>query len=86
MVQRELVLQRTKEIIRENMPDMFGSVDEMTEDTMLNNRKGNIDSMGFILIITKLESEFNAHVPDNKWNNLVSLGDLVNAIVEYSKD
>ena len=86
MAQRELVLKRTKEIIRENMPDMFGSVDDMTENTMLNNKKGNIDSMGFILIITKLESEFNAHVPDNKWNHIVSLGDLVNAIVEYSKD
>ena len=45
MVQREKVLSRTKEIIRENMPDMFGSVDEMTEDTMLNNKNGNIDSM-----------------------------------------
>ena len=86
MVQREEVLKRTKQIIQENMPDMFGSVDEMTEDTMLNNKNGNIDSMGFILIITKLEAEFNAQVPDHKWNNLTTLGDLVNAIVEYSKD
>ena len=86
MVQREKVLTRTKEIIQENMPSMFGSVAEMTEDTMLNNKHGNVDSMGFILIITKLEAEFNAQVPDHKWNNLTTLGDLVNAIVEYSKD
>lgn len=85
MAQREKVMQRTKEIIRENMPDMFGSVDAMTEDTLLNNKDGNIDSMGFILIITKLESEFDASVPDSKWNNITTLGELVDAIVEYSR-
>ena len=42
--------------------------------------------MGFILIITKLEAEFNAEVPDHKWNRLTTLGDLVDAIVEYSKN
>lgn len=84
MVQREEVLRRTKEIIRENTPDMFGSVDDMDEKTMLNNRHGNIDSMGFILIITKLEAEFNAQVPDHIWNRLTTLGDLVDAIVKYS--
>ena len=85
MAQREKVMQRTKEIIRENMPDMFGRVDAMTEDTLLNNKDGNIDSMGFILIITKLESEFDASVPDSKWNNITTLGELVDAIVEYSR-
>jgi|LAHS01.1.fsa_nt_gb acyl carrier protein len=86
MVQREEVLKRTKQIIQENMPDMFGSVDDMTEKTTLNKQNGNIDSMGFILIITKLEAEFNAEVPDHKWNRLTTLGDLVDAIVEYSKN
>ena len=86
MVQREEVLKRTKQIIQENMPDMFGSVDDMTEKTTLNKQNGNIDSMGFILIITKLEAEFNAEVPDHKWNRLTTLGDLVEAIVEYSKN
>jgi acyl carrier protein len=86
MVEREKVLKRTKEIIQENMPNMFGSVEDMTEDTMLNNKHGNVDSMGFILIITKLESEFNAEVPDNKWNSISTLGELVDSIVTYSKD
>lgn len=86
MVQREKVLTRTKEIIQENMPSMFGSVAEMTEDTMLNNKHGNVDSMGFILIITKLEAEFNAEVPDSKWNSISTLGELVDSIVEYSKN
>ena len=72
MVQREEVLKRTKQIIQENMPDMFGSVDDMTEKTTLNKQNGNIDSMGFILIITKLEAEFNAEVPDHKWNRLTT--------------
>ena len=85
MVQREKVLNRAKEIIQENMPDMFGSVNDMTEDTTLNNKHGNVDSMGFILIITKLESEFHSHVPDHKWNKITTLGELVDSIVEYSK-
>ncbi|NLH63307.1 MAG: acyl carrier protein [Erysipelotrichaceae bacterium] len=84
MIERERVLQRTKEIIQENMPKMFGSLEDLNENTTLNPKDGNIDSMGFILIITKLEAEFNAKVPDHKWNRITTLKELVDAIVLYS--
>jgi acyl carrier protein len=84
MIERERVLQRTKEIIQENMPKMFGNPEELNENTTLNPKDGNVDSMGFILIITKLEAEFNAKVPDHIWNRITTLKELVDAIVLYS--
>lgn len=84
MLDRAKVLQRTKEIIQENMPQMFGDVNLIDENTTLNQKDGNVDSMGFILIITKLEAEFDAKVPDNKWNKIGTLKELVDSIVLYS--
>ena len=62
MITREEVLAKTIKIIQDNVPDMFGS--ELKEDTVLN-AEGNVDSMGFILVVTKLEAEFNALIPDD---------------------
>ncbi len=77
---REEVLEKTKKIIRDNVPDMFGS--ELNEDTVLN-AADNVDSMGFILVITKLEGEYNVKIPDDEWNRLRTLGDAVDAIMKY---
>ena len=79
-VTREDVLAKTKKIIQDNVPDMFGSV--LEEDTVLN-AEGNVDSMGFILVITKLEGEFNVKIPDEEWNSLSTLGDVADAVMKY---
>ncbi|MEE8885148.1 MAG: phosphopantetheine-binding protein [Eubacteriales bacterium] len=79
---RDDVIQRTKEIIRDNVPDMVEG--ELTEDTHINTET-HIDSMGFILVMSKLEGEFNAHVPDEEWMKIVTIGDVADAIMRHSE-
>ena len=72
MITREEVLEKAKRIIADNVPDMFGS--EIDEDTVLNVA-GNVDSMGFILVLTKLEGEVGARIPNSEWDSLRTLGE-----------
>ena len=80
MVTREKVLASIFKTIQDNVPDMFGS--ELSEDTVLNE-KTNIDSMGFILVLTKLEGEFGVKIPDEKWNDIRTIRDLADMILAY---
>ena len=79
MIEREEVVERAKRVILDNVPDMYGT--ELTEETVLN-AEGNVDSMGFILVLTKLEGEFGARIPNSEWDHLRTLGDLVDAVME----
>ena len=81
MITREEVMEKTIQIIRDNVPDMFGS--ELNEDTVLN-AEGNVDSMGFILVVTKLEGAFNALIPDDEWDSIRTLGDLTDTVMKYA--
>ncbi|MBE6128823.1 MAG: hypothetical protein E7185_06060 [Erysipelotrichaceae bacterium] len=80
MITREEVLAKTKKVIMNNVPEMIKG--ELTEDTVLNNETA-IDSMGFILVITKLEGMFDVHIPDERWPKMITLGDIVDTIMEY---
>ena len=80
MIEREEVVERAKRVILDNVPDMYGT--ELTEETVLN-AEGNVDSMGFILVLTKLEGEFGARIPNSEWDHLLTLGDLVDAVMKH---
>ena len=80
MITREDIYEKTVKIIRDNVPDMFGT--ELGEDTVLN-AEGNVDSMGFILVVTKLEGELNVRIPDREWDKIRTLGDLVDTVYKY---
>ena len=80
MIEREEVLGLAKRIIADNVPDMFGT--ELDEGTVLNV-EGNVDSMGFILVLTKLEGEVGARIPNSEWDSLRTLGDLVDAVMKH---
>lgn len=80
MIEREEVLEKAKRIIADNVPDMFGT--EIDEDTVLNV-EGNVDSMGFILVLTKLEGEVGARILNSEWDSLRTLGDLVDAVMRH---
>ena len=80
MVTREQVLERTKQIIIDNAADQFGT--DLQESTRLNSST-NVDSMGFILVITKLEGEFGIKIPDDEWNEIQTLGELVDSVMKY---
>ena len=80
MITREEVLEKTKKIIYDNVPEMIQG--ELTEDTVLNTET-SVDSMGFILIVTKLEGMFGVHIPDNEWSKMVTLRDIVDTVMKH---
>ena len=74
---RQEVLEKTKKVISDCFPDM--DVSALTEDSV-NNTETAIDSMGFVLVICKLEALFNVKIPERQWAKLQTLGDVVDAI------
>ncbi len=74
---RQDVLEKTKKVIHDCFPDM--DVQLMTEQTVINTETA-IDSMGFVLVICKLEALFDVRIPERQWNKLSTLGDVVDAI------
>ena len=74
---RQEILFATKEVIYECVPELEGA--ELTEDTVINTDAA-IDSMGFTLVICRLEANFNVRIPNRQWQRLSTLGDVVDAI------
>ena len=74
---REEILEKTKGVIYDCFPDLKDQ--ELTEDTVINTETA-IDSMGFVLIICKLEALFDVRIPERQWKKLQTLGDVVDAI------
>jgi Acyl carrier protein len=74
---RQEVLENTKKVIHDCFPDM--EVDKLQEDTVINTETA-IDSMGFVLVICKLEALFDVKIPERQWNKLSTLGDVVDAL------
>ena len=77
MITREEILNRTIEVIYECAPEMEGK--ELREDTVINTDTA-IDSMGFTLVICRLEANFDVQIPNRQWQKLQTLGDVVDAI------
>ena len=74
---REDILTRIRTVICDCFPEMDGA--ELKEDTVINTDTG-IDSMGFVLIICKLEALFDIRIPERQWQKLSTLGDVADAI------
>ncbi len=74
---RSEILEKTKTVIFDCFPDLEGQ--ELTEETVINTETA-IDSMGFVLIICKLEALFDVRIPERQWKKLSTLGDVVSAI------
>ena len=74
---RQEVLDQTRKIIYDSFPDMKNV--DLQEDTVINTETA-IDSMGFVLVICKLEALFDVRIPERQWKKLQTLGDVVDAI------
>ena len=79
---RQEVLEQTKQIIFDCFPDLKDA--ELEEDTVINTETA-IDSMGFVLVICKLEALFDVRIPERQWKKLQTLGDVVDAIFKRIK-
>ncbi|MDO4866837.1 MAG: acyl carrier protein [Clostridia bacterium] len=73
---RNEILEAAKEIIYESVPELEGK--PLDESTVINTDTG-IDSMGFTLIMCRLEARFDTKIPDRQWQKLATLGDVVSA-------
>ncbi|HAM15156.1 MAG TPA: hypothetical protein DCP91_04735, partial [Eggerthellaceae bacterium] len=47
--------------------------------------EGGVDSLGFIQVLTKLEAEYDAHVPDEEWWDVQSLDALAEVILRNQR-
>jgi len=79
---RQEVLEQTKQIIFDCFPDLKDA--QLEEDTVINTETA-IDSMGFVLVICKLEALFDVRIPERQWKKLQTLGDVVDAIYKRLK-
>ena len=76
---RAEVIEKIKTVVFDCFPDMAGQ--DLREDTVINTETA-IDSMGFVLIICKLEALFDVHIPERQWKKLSTLGDVADAILK----
>ena len=74
---RQEVLDQTRKIIYDCFLDMKDV--DLQEETVINTETA-IDSMGFVLVICKLEALFDVRIPERQWKKLQTLGDVVDAI------
>ena len=74
----EEVKARAREIMAQDLPDDYNP--ELRDDEPLIV-EGGVDSLGFISVLTKLEAEFDAHVPDEEWWDAKTLDALAEVIM-----
>ena len=76
---RAEVIEKIKGVIFSCFPDMEGM--DIREDTVINTDTA-IDSMGFVLVICKLEALFDVRIPERQWSKLLTMGDVADAIMK----
>ena len=76
MLTRDEVKRRVLAAIGDNIPELLGA--RFEESTLLSEHE-EVDSLGFIMVLTDLEGELGVTVPDEEWPALRTFGDLVNA-------
>lgn len=76
---RQEVIEKIKGVIFDCFPDMAGM--ELNEDSVINTETA-IDSMGFVLVICKLEALFDIRIPERQWQKLLTLGDVADAVMK----
>ena len=80
---RQEVLEKTKTVIFDCCPEMKDL--NLQENSVINTETA-IDSMGFVLVICKLEALFDVRIPERQWSKLQTLGDVVDAIYKRLPD
>ena len=76
-MKREEISKKTAEIVRNCLPGFESA--ELKEDTRINNDAG-VDSMTFVYVMCKIESEFGIKIPHRKWEKMLTFGDVIDAI------
>lgn len=80
---REDVKKKVIQTIHQCAPELEGV--SMDENSIVNTDIG-VDSMEFIYIISKLEGQFSMRIPEEEWENISTLGELVDAVMKYANN
>ena len=83
MATAEEVKARAREIMAQDLPEDY---DPSLKDDETMIVEGGVDSLGFIQVLTKLEAEFDAHVPDEEWWQIETLDALAAAILRNPRE
>ena len=82
MATAEEIKARAREIMAQDLPEEYNP--ELKDDEPLIV-EGGVDSLGFISVLTKLEAEYDAHVPDEEWWDAKSLNALAEVILRNQR-
>ena len=55
------------------------------DDNAVLSEEGDVDSLGFIMVLTELEDKLGVTIPDEEWDGMRTFGDLVNKFVSKIK-
>ena len=78
MATAEEVKARARQIMAQDLPEDY---DPNLKDDETMIVEGGVDSLGFIQVLTRLEAEFEAHVPDEEWWDAKTLNALAEVIL-----
>ncbi len=79
---RTEIYEKVLDVVHECVPETEDQ--ELNESSVINTDTA-IDSMGFTLIICRLEAAFDVKIPDRQWQKLYTIGDVVSAIEKRRK-
>ncbi len=74
---REEIAKRAERVIKNCLTD-FENIN-IKEETRINNEAG-FDSMTFVYVMCKIENEFDIKIPHRRWEKMITLKDLLDAI------
>lgn len=76
-MEQKTIFEDTIAIIKDYFPDL--THEKLTMDTVVNTETA-VDSLGFVLIISKLEGKYNIRIPDRQITKFITIGDVVKYI------
>ena len=79
---RAKVSEAVHEAIDNNIPELLG---RRLKDEDVLSEQGEVDSLGFIMVLTELEDKLGVTIPDEEWDGMRTFGDLVNKFVSKIK-
>lgn len=79
MANQEEIFKTIVQIINDYLPGVIN--EKLTMDTVINNEAG-VDSLGFVLIISKLEAKYDIKISERKMSKFFTIGDVVRYISE----
>jgi acyl carrier protein len=76
------IFDKILEIAKQAMPEL--DTEQVTPQTVINRDLG-ADSLSFIMIICKMEGAFGIEIPDNTWERLSTMQDLIDTVKQLQK-